>query len=280
MKRLIALLLPLSFLVIPFTGCDEVDPPYKNIVADTTDVSLLSKKVLLEDFTGHKCGFCPGATRAAYDLKAVYGDRLIILAVHAGFFATTNVPPFTYDFKCPESIQLDDDFGVSTDGNPNGVINRRSSSGNYIVDPLDWGTVISGILDPNPTTSVTVEIENSYNSSTRELETTVNTEFLESLSGTHNLTVYIVEDSIINWQRDYDATPNDNPVYVHREVFRGSFNGAYGTALPSSNTGDTKSSVFTTTLNSAWNDAHMSVVAFVSNAATKEIIQVNQEEIE
>jgi hypothetical protein len=169
---------------------------------------------------------------------------------------------------------------VSADGNPNGVINRLSSGGNYIKDPLDWGTVISGILDPNPTTPVTISIENNYNSSTRELETTIDAEFLETLSGTHNIVVYLVEDSIINWQRDYDATPNDNPNYVHREVLRGSLNGTYGVALASSTQGITHTVVYTTTLNSGWDEKHMSVLAFVTNAATKEVIQVEQMEVE
>jgi hypothetical protein len=280
MKRILTLLLSAGISALIFSGCDQVDPPYTNTNVDTTGSTPQSQKVLLEDYTGHKCGNCPRATRSAYDLKAIYGDRLIILAVHAGFFAGTNIPPFTYDFKCTEGVQLDTDFGVSAAGNPNGLVNRRQVSGSYIIDYLDWGSQVSSILGSNPDSPVIIEIENSYNASTRELETTVNTEFMSSLSGSYTLTVYLAEDSIINWQKDYDVTPNDIPNYAHREVLRGSMNGTYGTALSASSQGSTATNVFTKTLDAGWDENHMTVIAFVSDASTKEIIQVQQTEIE
>lgn len=279
MKRIITLLLIAGIPMFLFNGCDKVEPPYTNTNIDTSGVTPQSRKVLLEDYTGHKCGNCPRATRSAYDLKAIYGDRLIILAIHAGFFASTNIPPFTYDFKCAEGIQLDTDFGVSAAGNPNGMVNRLQPNGSYIIDYLDWGSQVASILGPNTTSPVTIEIENVYNSTTREVETTVNTEWTSTLSGNYTLTVYLAEDSIINWQKDYDVTPNDVQNYVHREVLRGSMNGTYGVALASSNQGDTATNTYTKTLNSGWNETHMTVIAFVSDASTKEIIQVEQAEI-
>jgi hypothetical protein len=280
MKRILLLIVCFSPLLLTFNSCDQIEAPYINTNVDTSSSTPQSQKVLLEDYTGHKCGNCPRATKSAYDLKAIYGDRLIILAIHAGFFAGTNVPPFTYDFKCAEGIQLDTDFGVSAAGNPNGMVNRKQVSGSYIVDYLDWGTQVNSILASNSTAPAAIEIETVYNSSTRNLEATIHTEFLTSLSGTYNLTVFLAEDSIINWQKDYDVTPNDIPNYVHREVLRGSMNGTYGTALPSSSTGDTLTSVFNSTLDAAWDENHISVIAFITDGATKEVIQVEQVEVE
>jgi len=279
MKRLFLLLFTFGSFALIFNSCDQIEAPYINTNIDTSGSTPQAQKVLIEDYTGHKCGNCPRATKAAYDLKAIYGDRLIIMAVHAGFFAGTSPAPFTYDFKCPEGIQLDNDFGISAAGNPNGMVNRKQVSGSYIIDYLNWGSEASGILGSNNTSPVTIGLVNVYNSATRALETTVNTEFLSSLSGSYNITVFLAEDSIIEWQKDYDVTPNDIPNYVHRDVLRGSMNGTYGTALPSASAGATDSQTFNTTLNSAWDDTHMSVIAFVSDAATKEIIQVEQVEI-
>ena len=56
------------------------------------------KKILLEDYTGHKCGNCPRAAEKAEELKEIYGDQLIPIAIHAGFFASDFGGNFTTDF--------------------------------------------------------------------------------------------------------------------------------------------------------------------------------------
>ena len=35
------------------------------------------------------------------------------------------------------------------------------------------------------------------------------------------LAVYLIEDSIVSWQRDYSRTPNDLPNYMHKHMLRG-----------------------------------------------------------
>jgi len=79
MKKLLALSSALLIVVI-FNSCDKISAPYKKPII----IPAGERNVLVEDFTGHKCGFCPRATRAAYDLKQSYGDRMIVLSVHAG----------------------------------------------------------------------------------------------------------------------------------------------------------------------------------------------------
>ena len=69
-------------------------------VHDATEVStnttgggtpgVVYRKVLVEDYTGHKCGNCPAAALKLLHLDTTYEDKVIPLAVHAGFFATTN----------------------------------------------------------------------------------------------------------------------------------------------------------------------------------------------
>jgi hypothetical protein len=283
MKKLIQLILPV-FVVLAFASCDKVEGPYKknNTGGGGNDTTLV-RKVFVEDYTGHKCGNCPRAAKAVYDLKAIYGDRLIIMGVHAGTFATVfpvGAPYYTYDFRTPVGNELDTDFGISNAGNPNGMVNRRQVNGSYIVSSTQWADEVATVLSSTDPVPASITIGTTYNSVTRELQADISTKFFEDLTGTYRLSVYMLEDSIVNWQKDYDVTPNDVPDYVHREVLRGSMNGTYGDVVASTAAGSESNFTFNAILGTDWNENKMYVVAFLHNDATKEIIQVEQKHVE
>lgn len=282
MKSILKIALSLVVVVI-LQSCDKIEPPYKNDVV-VIPPTQAERKVLVEDYTGHKCGNCPRASRAIYDLKSIYGDKLIILGIHAGTFATVfpaGSPFYTYDFRNPVGVELDTDFGISQAGNPNGMVNRRLVNGSYILSSTTWSSEVATVLSNTDPVPVKITIDNNYNNTSRELQTTITTEFISSLSDSYKLSVYMVEDSIINWQKDYDVTPNDVEFYAHREVLRGSMNGTYGDAIAAPTTAGTiKTNTYSTTLDQEWDEAHFSIIAFLYNESTKEIIQVEQAHIE
>ena len=271
--RLVSLFL---LSILAFSGCDKIDPPYKKPII----IPAGERKVLVEDYTGHKCGYCPRASRAAYQLKQTYGDRMIVIAVHAGFFAGTSVPPYTYDFKCPESIALDNDFGISLAGNPNGMVNRRFVSNSYIIPYTSWSTEVAKVLNDTLPLPVSINVTTTYDSTSRNLDATVKMDFASTLEGTYKLCTYMVEDSIVEWQKDYDTpSPSDVQNYIHREVLRGSMTGTYGEVIANTKEGDTETRTHNITLNTAWNARNMSLVVFLFNEATKEIVQVEQKHL-
>jgi hypothetical protein len=268
-------LLPVLAATLFILSCDRVKPPYEDVSSDLTG----GRKVLVEDFTGHKCGNCPRASKAIYDLKSLYGDKLIIMAVHAGGFATPfppNAPYYTYDFRTTEGTQLDTDFGISAAGNPNGLVNRRNVNGSYIISSTDWAGQVADVLSSTDAVPAKLTITNSYDDASRTLTSEITSEFFRTIQGTHRLTVYMVEDSIVNWQKDYDVIPNDIPDYVHREVLRGSMNGTYGEVISPTVIGNVINTTYTSSLGSDWNEKHLSVIAFIYDEATREIIQVEQ----
>jgi hypothetical protein len=283
MKRIFQIILP-AVIALTFTACDKVEGPYKkNTTGGGGNDTTLVQKVLVEDFTGHKCGNCPRASKALYDLKAIYGDRLIIMAVHAGTFATVfppGAPYYTYDFRNPTGVELDTDFGISVAGNPNGMVNRREVNGSVIVSSTQWADEVATVLTSTDPVPASITIETTYNSVTRELQADIKTKFFEDLSGAYRLSVYMLEDSIVNWQKDYDVTPNDVPDYVHREVLRGSMNGTYGDIVTSTAAGSESDFTFNATLGTDWNENKMYILAFLHNDTTREIIQVEQKHVE
>ena len=79
-----------AIICLYLASCDYISVPKPNaIISDTgTTVKIHVRKILLEDYTGHKCSPCPGASEFAQDsLKHEYGDKLIIISIHASNFA-------------------------------------------------------------------------------------------------------------------------------------------------------------------------------------------------
>ncbi len=267
-----------------FQACDKVSAPYTQTIPVTPPpAAVIQKKVLVEDYTGHKCGNCPRASREIYNLKAVYGDRLIIMAIHAGSFATTfpqGAPYYTYDFRTQEGTELDTDFGISLAGNPNGMVNRKQVSGSYIIGATKWASEVGKVLSDTNQAPVKITLTNNYNAISRELQTEISSQFLTTLTGNYKLCVFIAEDSIVNWQKDYDVSPEDVEFYVHREVLRTSLNSTYGAAVTPTTSGTINTLNYTYTLPVDWSAEHISIIAYLYDEATKEIIQVEQREIE
>ena len=99
-----------------FQSCDVIEGPFtEEIIVE--ECAEKCKKILLEDYTGHKCGNCPRAAEKAEELKEIYGVQLIPIAIHAGFFASDFGGNFTTDFTSIAGNEWDTFFGNSAAGN-------------------------------------------------------------------------------------------------------------------------------------------------------------------
>ena len=280
----------LSFIFL-LSACDKITGPYvedqtqntvdtvKCPVPDFTPYSSPVRKILLEDFTGHKCVNCPTAHDIATDLKNTYGDQLVILAIHAGFFAKTDNDKYTYDFNTDAGTELNT-FFQTNDVFPTGMIDRIETNSTYLITKDNWATTVDTLVNKAPTAYI--QIVNDFDSTERRLCTHVNTEFLSDLNGTYHLCVFITEDSIVATQENYvNSVATDVEDYVHNHVLRDAINGTWGDTVATGTiaTGYTKTLSYTYTVNDVWDAKHCSIIAFVYDDATKEILQVEQENI-
>lgn len=276
------------FASLIFGSCDKVNDPYNATSGggDTTVVKV--RKVLLEDYTGHKCGNCPEAAITAQTIKAQYGERLVVMAVHAGYFAEPKASPYGYDFRTVPGTDYDVFFGNGVVGNPNGLVNRQGyPTTTHVKFHSNWGTAVDGIMALPP--DAYIEISNNYNSTTRVLNTTVKTEFLNMLTGNYKLIVLLTEDSIVKPQLDYSQPVGQQNVlnYVHRHALRAAISsGSWGDQIVtgSAAAGDTVVSTFSYTLPATFNglapvESECYVVAFVYDATTFEVIQVEEKKM-
>ncbi len=277
----------LSAGIFSFVSCDKIEGPYTSFtggsdtaacpVPEFPAVTELKKRVLLEDYTGHTCVNCPKAAVTAHDLKETHGDQLVLLAVHAGFFANpTASGDFTYDFRSEAGTAWDNFFGVGMVGNPNGLINRRGYPNNHITAPAGWGAAITNALATQPL--VDLQMMNEYDAAERKLCTHIKTRFVTTVDRNLKLIVVLTESGIIEPQKNNDNEVGVVPVifdYVHNHVLRTAITSTWGNSVAVTGVSNPESVVktFKQILHSDYVAENCTVVAFVYDQDTMEVLQ-------
>ena len=229
--RVIASIFIFSAFLI-FSACDNIEDPYDGSSGPVTGgVDGIPRKVLVEDFTGFKCPNCPLAAATAAQLQdQVYGDQMINVGIHIiDFFAEPGPDPdhpgaFEIDLRTPAGLDYENEFGFQTLGIPNGMINRTRDGPNILIGFGAWDGMISSVIDEPADIAIKVK-EVIFNNGTDEIEVDIDLIVANSISGDYNITLYLVEDSVIAGQ--YDGS-NIVDEYLHRHVLRGALNGSWG----------------------------------------------------
>ncbi|MGZ4059264.1 MAG: Omp28-related outer membrane protein, partial [Bacteroidia bacterium] len=283
--------------VFSISSCDFVTLPQQAGSGADTTTTTVHRKVLLEDYTGHKCPNCPAAATAANAIVAANGNNVIVMGVHAGFFAdtATSGTEFRADFKTAAGTAYDLFFGISNAGNPNGMVNRKDYTPSTITHIKNYGTWPTEVAAELATPATAkVEIVNSYNSGTHVLDCTIKSTFLyDTLTGgPYKMIAVIVQDSIISDQQVLAVyTPN----YVHEHVLRDNLNGTWGDNLVTgtivANTPINKNYTYTFPASypaitpagsqrpTACDVNRCYIIAFIYNDATKDVIQVEEAKV-
>jgi len=228
------------------------------ITTNTESFSVIipKRKIVVEDYTGTWCGFCPRVSGALSSLSGETDD-IAVVAIHE----TANSFPDPMHF---DQVQLlKDAFGVQ--GFPAARINRIS----------DWPTPhpngditsIAG-LDTNLALALNSELTDN------ELLVQVNVVYEEGSVQGDKLVVYLLEDHIIYDQVNYYNEDNTSPFYnlgnpipnfEHNEVLRASLTSILGNAIPSTEALNEYITSFTINIPSNYMTENLSIVAMVVN---------------
>ncbi len=231
-RKIVIFALVFSAIVI-YSCCDVIDPPYRQTNSNTgTDTTENVRKILLEVYTGFTCGNCPEAADHAHEFADVYKGRIIILAVHAGYYAKPK-GTHTYDFRTPAGNELDAFFGNGDAGNPNGMVSRlHFPEKNHILRYTQWELAIKEIIDEKA--KMSIKLTTSYDNISHTITVSAVVRYLQNSGVNDQLAVYIVEDSVVQYQQD-DRQPNPNvDNYVHDNVLRGAITSTWGDKLSDS----------------------------------------------
>jgi len=291
MKRKFVILCFSLTAALVYQSCDYVINAVPSSAGSTTTGSgnIIYRKVLIEDFTGHKCGNCPAAARELRKLDSLYEGKVVPVAVHAGFYATINAQ-YPTDLRTQAGTDYDTFFNISLGvGNPNGLVNRVSyGSAPFIKAWTDWGTSAYSMM--SMPADFKISISNTYNVGTNQVTSVVTTKAINAKAGTYNLVVVMTEDSIIGEQIDYSLPAGQQFIsnYEFNHVLRGAMNSSWGQQIIASsiNAGD---SVVTTISNfqlaSTWKWKYCTVIAYIYDAATGsatqyEVLQADSKELD
>jgi len=280
MKSLKIIFTTLTLSVLFFSSCDKIKAPYAlakhGNVVDTVidwDTVVPVKRVLLEDYTGHTCLNCPAAAAIAHSQDALYHGKLVVLAVHAGYYAEPGTGEFAVDFRTTAGEQWNTDFKIAA--YPSGMINRKEFNNHQVIGSSDWVTDIASIINGTP--DIGMFMINTYDTTSRTVNSQIYTRFLHSMTGAYNITVGVMEDGIISAQDSANVVIHN---YNFKDVFRGAVNGTYGEVLTSVvDPNLTYLGKFSIPINTTWVAGNCWVIAFVSKADTKEIIQVMKKRV-
>ncbi len=265
----------ITLVLLLFAACDIIEAPYMtDREVDNGDTTEVVRKVLLEEFTGHQCPNCPEGTKIAEELKAYYGDQLIIMSIHAGWFARPLGDTFSKDFRTEEGEELNDFFGCIN--YPIGMVNRTDYENQRLLTPSAWGSAVASITELPPAFAMDLDLD--YSPVNAILEISVDVTSLINCINEYHLSVFIIEDGIISPQRtnnpDYPTGIIED--YEHNHMLRKSVNGAWGDVLIDDHFafGDTFSKQYQLTLDPEWVPENCSVIAFVYRTDNLEIHQV------
>lgn len=271
------LLLPI-LAIAAFSSCDIVDTPKGEMATPTPPTgSTVTRNVLLEDCTGFRCNNCPDAAVRAQQLKDIYGDRLTVVAVHmTTTFAEPLPPNYITDFRTPAGNAYETTFGITA--LPTGMVNRKLINNSRLVSRYTWSTAVAGMIDQ--AAAIDLQVDSlSYDPVANTVSGTIRGILLQPLSTAHNITLYITEDHVIDWQMNNQANPPDVPDYDHRHVLRGALNSPWGEAFMGTSTavGDTVDLAFSYTLPAnVLAPANCALVAYAYSTAGADQYEVKQ----
>jgi len=278
----------LGFFGALWTACDKVDEPLVLIDKQSTTDDLLdtlyfidsvkvnTKQVLLEEFTGHKCVNCAGASISAHELAEAHNHKLIIYSVHAGWYSEPDATGhYTADFRCGTGNELHTYFEVSA--NPVGIIDRVEYSGSVLIGEGNWETAVLAELDKENV--IDLKVTNIYYPNLDTLQIKVSATFHQPLPGRYMVVAYIVEDHIIAPQKNNEGAVGPTPDwldYEHRNMLRDAITPTYGKRISEDDivVGSTYDENFTYLLNENWVTENCNIIVYVINEESLEVLQV------
>jgi hypothetical protein len=225
-----------------------------------------NKKVILEEFTGVNCVFCPQGHVIANNIKNANPDNVFLINIHVGNFATpSGGQP---DFRTSFGTAIANQSGLT--GYPAGTVNRTvfsglsMSAGGTAMGRGNWTNAANQILGQS--SYLNVAVQGQINAQTNQLTVTVETYYTgNSPVGTNKLNVALLQNNTFGPQTGGNMGNNYN--HMHRLVHM--LTGQWGTDITTTTAGSFNSQTFTYTIPAAYNGVpveigELELVAFVT----------------
>ncbi len=221
---------------------------------DGTEVNFV-KRVLIEDYTGTWCGYCPRVAHAI-ELVQAQTDKAVTVAIHrpTSNQSSLNYDPYNYDASELEAL-------LDAAGYPKGYLNRMTLW--TVPEPNNIAQAISLTQGVNPKLglAMTSTVENG------NISLDVNVKFGKDFNNIR-LVVYVLENGLIYEQHNYTEYYGGVDVieeFDHNHVLRACLTPILGEAITGNTTiANTYSKTFNVTVPAnVENASNIEFVAFV-----------------
>ena len=210
-----------------------------------------NKNVVLEEFTGISCTFCPDGHRIANDIYTNNPADVVLINIHTGNYASPQGPGTDFNTMFGSAIAGQSNLT----GYPAGTVNRRvfaglGQSSGTAMSRTNWQSASSQIL--NEPSYVNVAAQANLDISTRQLSVTVEAYYTGSSPvNTNKLNVALMQNNVEGPQTgaSYNPTailPNGN--YNHQHMLRHMLTGQWGVDITNTSTGSFFTNTYTYTI--------------------------------
>lgn len=277
----------LSVTISKVNGNADSNPADNALTATLNVVSQRAvKRVVIEEYTGMWCGYCPRGVVAMHTMEDKYSD-FIGIAVHDG--DPLEIDPYHQLFS--QHIDL---LTGGSSGLPGSIVGRRYFTEANIREWEEAYDFLKAIPSP-----ADIEISTSYNKSTRTLTAEVTAKFYMDMKGIfYRLGLIVTEDDVTGSSPDFDQhnffydgslgpmggfefKPNYvNIPYDHVAIaMLGGYNGEAGSIPNDVADGDSPSYVFSYTLPAGSDPNNIKVVGLLFDRETRYIVNANRRKL-
>lgn len=249
----------LCVLILVFI-CSGFAAISQNIVVTTPQC----RNIVLEEYTGIHCGYCPDGHKRADSLSRMNPGRVVLINIHQGTFS---VPSGSEpDFRTIYGDALATQAAVS--GYPSGTINRHlfpglSENGGTCLGRNKW-FITSAQIFPGQS-PVNIGFTSTYDTSTRGLEIKVEVYYTKnSPAPTNYLNIAFLENHVIGYQSDYSSSAHND--YDHKHILRNLITGQWGDTINTTTSGTLFTRTYHYTVPSAFNINNCDIAVFVAES--------------
>ncbi len=237
-----------------------------------------NKNVVLEEFTGIYCGYCPQGHAMAKQILNAHPEDVSVIAIHTGGYAAPqgNHPDFRTEWGASIAGQ------ANVAGYPSGTVNRHifpnlNSSGTAL-GRSKWTAAANQIL-AQPS-YLNVEATATIVRASRQMQVLVEVYYTgDSPEATNYLNVALIQDNILGYQAGGGQGNN----YKHMHMLRDLLTGQWGIPIQNTSANSFYTTILSYDIPEAVNDIevvldNIHVVAFVAESH-QEIISGNGAEM-
>ena len=236
------------------------------------DKKLHNANVLIEDFTGATCGYCPDATQRIETLMTAEGkDKIYAMAIHFGSF-TGSRDVFTNSYA--EKLL---NHAGTPGSKPIGRVNRRLDGAAKTYSRGKWTSPHASAVLASGDSPVNLGVKAVMNGD--DISIDVEVYFPASMGTNVRIATAVLQSGYKGYQSDYGSHGTWQDDYVNIDVLRWmSTTDALGENLSTTYKGDFSAYNYTCTIKSDWKkpaDAiTYTVVVYATDGDNGEVLQV------